>query len=311
MLDYASILQGGQQLVPSLRQQLVQDALLDMQQKRFEQEQQDRAAALAQAESAQRKQMEFEDARDRALLSSNPRDLIDLRLRYPEFTKGMKDAFDALDEDNRRDALTSLGTIYERGRAGDYEGAAAALRERVEADREAGQADPADEAVLAALDSPNEIDRKAAIGQIGMILAITSDDFANVYGKLNERSAGPDIQKRVEYYRSIGRDDLAEQALNRAEDPLIQIAGPSGTSVIPRSQALGGTGAQPEGGDPSGSQVVDYSVYEGAAKALGPEGAAMMMQRRGQTVQVQSPDQARSLPKGVRYRTPDGREFVR
>ena len=43
-LDYASILQGGKNLVPDLRQELIQDALVKQNNITFQQQQEDRRA---------------------------------------------------------------------------------------------------------------------------------------------------------------------------------------------------------------------------------------------------------------------------
>jgi hypothetical protein len=74
---------------------------------------------------------------------------------------------------------------------------------------------------------------------------------------LNKAEAKPNIQKEVDYYRSIGRDDLANQILTNNADPLVSISGPAGSYVAPRSVALangfGGRQQQQGGGDPASS----------------------------------------------------------
>lgn len=253
-LDYASILQGGKNLVPDLRQQLIQDALVKQNNTVFQQQQEDRRAQQIAAQQGAQKEQEFQSALDDALLSGDPAKIQNLRFRFPEFTKGMKDAFDALDEGERRTNLTQMGTIYARAQAGDRPGAAAVMRQRIEADRAAGQDTTEDEQILAGLESTDPVQQRAAIGTVGIMLAaVEPDKFGETYAKLNPSEAKPGIQKEVDYYRSIGRDDLAEQVLMNNADPLVQITGPAGTSVIPRSQALAVPQQQQGGGDPVSS----------------------------------------------------------
>lgn len=247
----AAIIQGGMSLVPNLREQLVQDALLKQQQAVFNQGQQDRAAQQRQGQQQKQRQQEYQGAVEEALLSGDPQAIIRLRIQFPEFAKEAKDAFDALDENQRRTTTTDLGTIFARGQAGDYAGAAGPLRQRVEADRAAGQVDPQDEAILAGLESDDPMQQRAALATVGILLStVAGEGFASVYGKLNPTEAKPGIQREAEYYRSIGRADLADQVLTNNADPLVQITGPAGTSIIPRSQALGqqGGGGQASGG---------------------------------------------------------------
>jgi hypothetical protein len=317
-LDYANIIRAGQGLVPDLRQQMIEDAFLQQQQAETELRQNAAAQQQQMAEVQARQQAEFEDARDRAFLSGNPRQILALRDRFPEMSKGMKDTFDRLEEDERRDVLTGLGTVYARAQAGDEEGAAAYMRERVQADREAGMADPQDEAILAALESDNPAERKAATGMIAFVLAsLQPDKFAETYGKVAPDDKTTALQSKVDYLRSIGRDDLAEQVLaNEGAPDLVTVD--AGGDVYRKSDfATGGrSNTSQRGGDPNGSRagptsLMPFERYMEIARQNGADEADAVIRATGSTVRVSTPEQAQMLPPGTRYITPQGEEYVR
>lgn len=299
MLDYANIISAGRQLVPNLREQLMQDALVEQQQTRFQLEQEALQHKLAEQEEAKRRQAEFGSALEAALVSNDPRDLVNLRLRYPEFAEGLSGAFDALDEQNKRDILTSLGTVYARGQAGDYEGAVAAMRERVEADRAAGTLDPQDELLLAELDYPNEARRNGALATIGITLAaLEPDKFAENYGKMQKPDSSSAFAKEYnDRVRLFGKD--AADAWARTNDVKLVPVQPGGT-VFEFDGGLSG------GGDPSGSRggVTPVSEYNMKRRAEGDAAAAAWA--KGRVFTVSSPEIARMLPSGTQIILPDG-----
>jgi hypothetical protein len=305
----SAMVAGGMALVPNLREQLVQDALMKQREQEFQWQREDRAAQAAAAEKAAQQQAAFQQDLEDALLSGDPRKIMALRFRHPEFAKGMKDAFDALDEDTRRTNLTQIGTIFARANAGDAKGAADVLRQRIEDDRKVGMADPQDEAILAELESGDPQRVRAASATIGIQLAaVEPDKFSETYGKLNPSEAKPGIQREVEYYRSIGRNDLADQLLVNNADPLVQVSGPYGVDVRPRSQVLGAApqGSVPAaqgGGDPSGSGAgMETGSFWSYFDLDGPEGA--VARTKTQPVRVRTQQDVAALPRGARFIDP-------
>jgi hypothetical protein len=189
------------------------------------------------------------------MATGDPRKIMNLRLRFPEFTKGMKDAFDAMDEDQRRRDLTQIGTIYARAQAGDTTGAAGVLRNRIEADKAAGEADPQDEAILAELESGDPTRVRAAVATIGIQLsAVEPDKFSETYGRLNPTEATPatmrEYDARVAKFGKAAADNWL-----RTQDTKTVAVNPGGTvfqlggDTVPQ----GGMPATQGGGDPSGS----------------------------------------------------------
>jgi hypothetical protein len=257
-LDYASILRAGQGLVPNLREQMMQDEQMAMQRQQFDMQRKQFEIAQDTAERERQRQAAFEEARDNALLSGNPADIQRLRLQFPEFTKDMKDAFDTLDDNRKRSDLTQLGSIFSRGQSGDYTGAAAILEARIAADKAAGEDVAMDEAILDALKSGDAVQQRAAMGQVGILLAsVEPDKFAETYGKLNPTEATPatirEYDARVAKFGKAAADAwLATQDTKLiAGQPGGQIfaMGPSGGGVL----GVDGNVTAQGGGDPSGS----------------------------------------------------------
>lgn len=279
--NYASIIGAGMNLVPDLRAQSMQDQQFKMQREVFD-------AKRAEAEREQREKVEGREALEQALLSGKPQDLLRIMAQYPAISEQVKPLWEAMDEKDRRTSLTQAGTIYARGQAGDYKGAAVALRARVDADRAAGQADPEDEAILAGLESGDPVQQRAAMQMVGVqIAAIDPDKFAETYGKLNPAEKIDPVQRKVDYYRSIGRDDLAEQILeNEATDVVV---GQPGAPVMTKQQAIAlarsgsGMPSQSGGGDQSapalGGVPATGAAIEQAALAAVPGAVVTSRQR--------------------------------
>lgn len=200
MLDYNSIFAAADRVVPNLRDQLVQDAVLKMQQQQFDAVQQQRQAQAQAAQQQAEQEAAFQRDLEQAMLTGDPRQILALRMRYPDLAKGMKDAFDSLDEDERRRNLTQIGTIYARGQAGDFAGAAGELRRRIEADQASGMADPQDLAMLEELESGIPARQKAALAAVGIQLAaIEPDKFGETYAKLNPSERIDPTQREYEW----------------------------------------------------------------------------------------------------------------
>jgi hypothetical protein len=274
-LDYANILRAGQGLVPNLREQMMQDEqsaqnrqIFDMKRQQFELQQ-------AQAIKQQQREQAFMEARDRALLTGRPQDIQRLRMEFPEFTKDMKDAFDAMDSDRQRVDLTQLGAAYTRAEAGDLAGAAAILEARVKADREAGEPDEIGEAILEALRSDDPVQQRAAKGQIGIMLAtVAPDKFTETYGKLNPVEAKTTTEREYEFRLRKDGKEAADQWL--AGQDVRPIAVEPGGQIYDARDFARPTAASPSaaqgGGDPStGARVpATGAAIEQAATAAVP-----------------------------------------
>lgn len=344
-LDYASILQGGQNLVPNLRDQLMQDALMKMREQEFQAVQQQRQAQAQAAQQQAEQEAAFQRDLEDAMLTGDPRKILALRMRYPDMAKNMKEAFDSLDEEERRRNLTQIGTIYARGQAGDFTGAASILRQRIEADRQAGAADPQDEAMLEELESGIPSRQKSALAAVGIQLAaIEPDKFGETYAKLNPAERVDPTQREYDWRVATFGKAAADAWLQTQDTKVVAVqpggrleqygpdaslyGGGFGGSIVatPEQQAVSERMRQmfpnapefgPEtrrGGDPSGLGVgVSISMEQFAQNVDifgSPQAAAGMTQRNNQPVRVRSIQEAQRLPSGTLILTPDGRQRV-
>lgn len=314
MYNDAEIVRGAMNLVPDLRSQLIEDALFKQQQTAFQQQQEDRAAAMAAAQEQQRRGAEFQAALDEAMMSGDPRAIQRLRLRFPEFAKPYKEAFDAMDADARRADLTQIGSIYARVNAGDPKGAANILRQRIEADRAAGQADPQDEAILAELESGDPMRVNVAKGAIGIMLAaVEPDKFGETYGKLNPTEATPATIREYDARVAKFGKAAADNWLATQDTKLVPVQ-PGGTVFeFGGGTTGGGDPVSSGGGAPvsSGAPSLSVDQFRANAEVLGPDKAARMTARNGIPVAVRSVQEANSLPPGTLYVTPTGEMYTR
>lgn len=217
-LDYGAILAAGQQLVPDMRQQVLDKMRLDAWRSQI---------ALQQRATQQKLDREkaFEEARVRVMTGGGkPQDIQGLMLQFPEYANEIKPVWEAMDKDHRTSDLTQIGSIYARGNAGDYAGAAAILRRRVEADRAAGQPDQRDEAILTALESGTEQEKRAAVAEVGINLAaVEPDKFAETYGKLNPTDAKTAIQREYDWRVGQFGQEAADRWLTTKDTELLAV----------------------------------------------------------------------------------------
>ena len=267
MLDYASTLRAGQGLIPDFRLQTMQDEQFAMQRE----EAQLRRDTIEQQRAAQQRAQEQAEAFQRDMTQimargGNPDDITGLMFRYPQQFEQHKEAFARLEKDQQQAELTQMGSLYSRLTNGDNEGAAAILRRRVEADREAGQDDPVDEMLLQALESGDEREIAIAKTMIGTQVAALGgvDTFKAVYGG-GEGEGRTAFQKDYDFIRGTYGQDAADQYAQGRYDPVV--VGQPGAPIYRQSQVTGGARAPVNmgGGDPSGSGAAVTLPFEGAS----------------------------------------------
>jgi murein DD-endopeptidase MepM/ murein hydrolase activator NlpD len=273
-LDYAAILSAGQSLVPNMREEALKQQQQDLQQQEIKQRTAEYTAKVAEAQRNQQRETQFHDALNQVHIGGGkPRDVQMLMLQFPEYAEKIKPAWEAMDKDQRTTNLTQLGSIYARAQAGDYAQAAAILRPRVEADDASGNSDPRDKAILTALESGSDIEKRAAAAEVGVhIAAADPDKFGETYGKLNpadKTSAfANEYQDRV---RLFGKP--AADAWTQTQDTKM-IAAQDGQHIFTLGGGTTGSGAapQPKGGDPNSGGVVAPTVPPAAIQAASASG---------------------------------------
>lgn len=215
-INQAEILGSGMNLVPNYAAQQAQAQQMELQRSQQQLAQQ----AFRQKQMEAQREIDQETAYDAdlaaAIQSGNPQDIIKLSLKYPKQSESIKRGFDMQDKVVRdadlRQAVSILGYVSN----GKPDLAAKSLRDRIEKGRQAGEPDdPQDAAILEALESGDPARIAEAKGLISyQVAAITgTDNFSKTLGDLNPEDKKDALQKKVEYLRSIGRDDLAEAVL--------------------------------------------------------------------------------------------------
>lgn len=261
-LDFASILSA--KLMPDYQEQMLARQQADAQTQQADNQRQLIALKVAEEQRKAQAQAAFEAERDQVLLKPDPHSLAMLALKYPDQFKGAKDGFDMLDADRKTNDLTQMGAVYSRAKEGDYAGAAASLRTRIDADKAAGQDVTEDEHIATALESGDPIQQRAALGTIGMhIAAIAPKEFAETYGKLNgggenASAFAKEYNDRVGLFGKAAADAWAEQQ----DTKLVPVqaggkvfsygGGTTGTAGYGDGTPSGGP-SQPKGGDPASS----------------------------------------------------------
>lgn len=317
-VDFMAVLQAGQGLVPDLREQLWQDRQRNevLQAKRIE---------TQNLQAAQVRKQQFQTDISAAVQSGDPRAIGLLMAKYPEFADQVKPGWQALSEDARRANLTQTGMVYERARNGDTKGAAALLRKRYEADVAAGQGDETTKEILDALEGDDPQAQKVAIGSLGFLIA--ADDpskFAETYGKLNPTDAKSAFAKEYNDRVGLFGKAAADQWAATQDEKFIPVQ--AGGSVFrasdlmqPTQTAKGGDQSTGMGGVPAPAlgangmpSVLTSQQYQAIVDVKGKAATDEWAARNGVTVQsapirVRSVQEARKLPSGTTFITPDGR----
>jgi hypothetical protein len=201
----------------------------------------------------------FQRDMEQALLHPTPENFSNVIANHPEYAQQVKQAWDVRDHAERQSELTQMGEIYSAARNGQWQLAAAALKRRIAADRAAGHEDPQDAAMLAALESSNPVERRAALGMIGTHLAIlTGPD--HMAGAMEQIGVDPERKGQV-VGRAIGHYDESGKWVTDYRDPdppqyrELDIVGPDGQThrsiVAVGGSEAGAGGASASGGRPA------------------------------------------------------------
>lgn len=332
-VDYAAALLGGQAVVPDYQavEQARQQRQINAQLIAARRQQMEQAAVEAQ------RNMEREAAWGREIetVSANPTPeaVASLMLRYPDRREAITAAFDRMGTTRRTAEVRQLGAVFSMLNSGDTEGAVNILRQRIEADAAAGQDVADDQEVLAALQSDDPQARGRATAMIGATLAaLEPDNFSQAYVRLNpnERTQPTTFQREYEWVlQTFGPQAAADFRANRTDRTATDAQG--NVVLLPSADLLGPErdGGTPPRGEPLGgvpgilqraseSRRMSRAEYDEAARQLGPNGRQAMdgwlttngvrVEAGGDgPVRVRSVEEARRLPPGTEFQTPDGR----
>lgn len=141
-------------------------------------------AQAMQVAQEQARAQQFQAALATHLGDGSPQSTARLMTQFPEFAKQLSDAH-ALEKADIQEADTlQLNDIYARASNGDWAGAAANAKRRLDAEKAAGNDTTDEQDLYDALTSNDPVLQKRALGIVGMDLAarVGLDKFASVYG---------------------------------------------------------------------------------------------------------------------------------
>lgn len=185
-LDFTAF-QAGKSAVPDFALQEMQRRQMALQEGQIAAQQQQAALKAQEMQRQAEQQQAGQKALLEALMNPSAESFARVVAVNPEMASQVKDTWGMMEGERQKADMTAMGSIYAAGKAGRYDLAANLMRERVEADAAAGQADPADQAILDALESGDPVQQRAALGQVGMGIAMIAgpERFSAAYGALD------------------------------------------------------------------------------------------------------------------------------
>jgi hypothetical protein len=262
-IDQGAIMRSGMSLVPDYAAQVQQELLMKLQQRQVQTEQLNAQRQFAEASQKARRQQEFQGRIAELEQNPEPRAIARLMTEFPEFSEGLKRAYDATDAEKKQGDMAQLGEVYSYLGNGNVNGAVAALQRRVDADKAAGR-EADEEGLLEALKSGEPEAVKAAQAQLGMALATLAGpaQFASVYSTFDGKKTT--FEKEYDFILETEGPEAAANFVKNKSDPLTPITNQYGTSVYRSSQLdptnapSGAAPAAPKSeGQPKGKPVSD------------------------------------------------------
>lgn len=254
-IDQGAILASGRAVVPDYAAQVIQQALLRVQQQQAEAQGLSAQTAASHENRAAQQQAAYQAAI--ANLPANPTagDFARLIVQHPQFSEALKQGYQTLDESARRADFQSLAEINSAARGGNYQLAARLMRQRDEADAAAGHpADPLHAAILAGLNSQNPDEQHNARDLLERTTAAIAgpDHYASVFGTFQRRTAViNDVLVDLDTGRAISQDPRGQiipgsQGAFQQNQPIPGVPTFDGSTAPPYSEgSSSGAGVPP------------------------------------------------------------------
>lgn len=239
---------------------------------------------------------------------------------FPEETKGLTEQWTAMDKVNR-DLMFNAGgeafSLLTPGQDGQIDATKAVgkLEEFALASENSGDKEGAKKfRDMAQFVKANPTAGKATIGSV---LSVWDADRAKKLMEMTGGTTAADLDKdyalNVQLYGKATADNL--RLAKEAAGGVIAVTGPAGTTYVNALDVakLPGQATATPGPAPriEGQEPITFQMYQDAKKGLGPMKSTDWLKSNGIPVRVATKQQAMSLDPGVRYITPDGKEFVR
>jgi hypothetical protein len=245
--DYGALLRSGQAAVPDYAADEARKQLLAL-----HRAQEQRLTAQAQREAAD--ELGFQNDLTTVLAHPSAQGYSALALKHPKFAQQIKSSFEMQDKAKQDSDLQAMSEVYSAAANGKHDLAAALMKRRIDADKQAGQDTTHDQAIMDALDSGDPVQQKGALGMIGVTLsAITgADKFEQTLGALTKGNEGFTLSQGQKRFDSSGH---VIASVAPEQDYLVI---PEGGKAIPK----------PGGGDPA-------SIAAGAPTDVSPAAASV------------------------------------
>lgn len=287
-LDYGSILAAGQQLVPNLRAQAIEDTRLAAEMRGKEQQRQLLAFELEQArKSAENEQQYVLDAAE-VFRAPTAQGIRELQARYPRYSGLIDKVWGTYDDNQRQAGTTMLGSILTNIRNGNLDRALELAREDYEADVAAGRDTAEGRYVVEILKGrdPDEVAQLGGLLTMQLAASAGPDKVAAAYQDLSEEFRQQDmhparVAKAVsdsqvaaaeaavadKYYTARAsneesRADIAEtDARWRDRSNASTVAGREARTVRTQALAQAEPAAKPKRGTKSSKPLKERPVY--------------------------------------------------
>lgn len=229
-IDQGAIIRSGMAIVPDYAAQQQQALLADLQRRQIAVQEREQGRLLAEAGRKFERQQAFQA--DIAALGANPSPdrIAGLMSRYPEFSEGLKRAWDAGSEEKRIRDMSQLGEVFSYLKSGNVDRAKAVLRQRIEAEKAAGL-EPDEQPLLDLLEGGDPAAAGQVQAQVGMALAAAAgpDKFASAYGALVPDKTT--FEKEYDFILSqTGDPEQAAAFVRNKADPVVPVTNQYGTS---------------------------------------------------------------------------------
>ena len=279
-INQASILAGGQALVPNFLDQEINRSLgrAQVDQTKVQTDLVRQKLASVALENARAKQYD-NDVR-LALESGDPMALSQLVAKYPEQKDALKASYEQMDGLKQRSELRQAAGIWSALNAGNTDAAVRQLEQRISADREAGEDTADDEEQLAMLKSGDAKAINSVKGRLGLFMAsVVPEKFAAVVEQLGEGGGeftlGPGAKRFDRSGNVIAAAPFAPRPVTVGEgDTIVEYApGASGGGALTVETVLPAIVQQESGGNytaknPETGALGAYQVMPATGEAL-------------------------------------------
>ena len=195
-------------------------------------------AQAMQAAQEQARAQQFQQALATHLGDGSAQSTARLMTQFPEFAKQLGDAH-ALEKADIQEADTlQLNGIYSRASNGDWAGAAANAKRRLDAEKAAGNDTTDEQDLYDALTSNDPVLQKRALGIVGMDLAarVGLEKFASVYGGVTTAD-GNVVDRGTGRVIYEGEEKPVEPKFMAVGGNIVQVGGDTGGAPATGSRA--------------------------------------------------------------------------